>query len=307
MVKMTIADVTYEGSPQELKELLEKFGAKFPVEEEYRKVIDRGPRDGDFIKFDEDGYDVTGGKYYEIIQVNEFSDLLYVDDAGDECYALSDDGDYEVYEKVGVDSPQEQSLKVGDFAKVIDDNNSNNYKSIATGTVEIIEDDQSETPYRMKSLVDGKIKWAKPEHLVKATDEEAAEANAILDPKKARPKVGDTVKAVAETCTEIGTLGKVIIDDDSDRMSLLVDFEGETGSSWVDVEDVEVVDIWAKIGRKPDEFKRGDIVRVIDPVGGNLVVGELYEIDGFNDDVETVGGWAAEFELIAPVESRVDL
>ena len=68
---------------------------------------------------------------------------------------------------------------------------------------------------------------------------------------------------------------------------------------------------WAKIGRKPGEFKKGDIVRVIDSCGGRLVKGGLYEISGHEENTEyvTLDGinWFAEFELVAPVESRVDL
>jgi hypothetical protein len=69
---------------------------------------------------------------------------------------------------------------------------------------------------------------------------------------------------------------------------------------------------WAKIGRKPGEFKKGDIVRVVECTGAHEI-GEIVELaeDGAseylgNDGVVLVGEpeW---FELIAPVESRVDI
>ena len=69
---------------------------------------------------------------------------------------------------------------------------------------------------------------------------------------------------------------------------------------------------WAKIGRKPGEFKKGDIVRVIEDTGAHEA-GEIVELakDGaveyLGNDGYAFGGEPEWFELIAPVESRVDL
>jgi hypothetical protein len=69
---------------------------------------------------------------------------------------------------------------------------------------------------------------------------------------------------------------------------------------------------WAKIGRKPGEFKKGDIVRVVEYTGAHEI-GEIVELAEYGaneylgkDGVVLVGEpeW---FELIAPVESRVDI
>jgi hypothetical protein len=69
---------------------------------------------------------------------------------------------------------------------------------------------------------------------------------------------------------------------------------------------------WAKIGRKPGEYKKGDIVRVIKCTGAHEI-GEIVELakDGA---VEYLGkeefafvGEPEWFELIVPVESRVDI
>ncbi|MEK5109875.1 hypothetical protein MHI57_24750 [Cytobacillus sp. FSL K6-0129] len=70
---------------------------------------------------------------------------------------------------------------------------------------------------------------------------------------------------------------------------------------------------WAKIGRKPNEFKKGDIVRVTD----DLCASGLYE--GFITEIATIEvghhplvigpneiHYYAEVELITPVESRFD-
>jgi hypothetical protein len=69
---------------------------------------------------------------------------------------------------------------------------------------------------------------------------------------------------------------------------------------------------WAKIGRKPGEFKKGDIVRVIECTGAHEI-GEIVELaeDGANEYLGKDGfafvGEPEWFELIAPVESRVDI
>jgi hypothetical protein len=70
---------------------------------------------------------------------------------------------------------------------------------------------------------------------------------------------------------------------------------------------------WAKIGRKPNEFKKGDIVRYI---GGGSLKGELVEVYEVVSDIKTKVKWASKYgictelnkdiELIAPVEYRFD-
>lgn len=69
---------------------------------------------------------------------------------------------------------------------------------------------------------------------------------------------------------------------------------------------------WAKIGRKPGEFKKGDIVRVVECTGAHEA-GEIVELakDGANEYLGNDGvvlvGEPEWFELVAPVESRVDI
>jgi hypothetical protein len=69
---------------------------------------------------------------------------------------------------------------------------------------------------------------------------------------------------------------------------------------------------WAKIGRKPNEFKKGDIVRVIDSPGA-LPIGTIFEVqrlDALGCVVDHVGYHYFpihnRIELITPVESRFD-
>jgi hypothetical protein len=66
-----------------------------------------------------------------------------------------------------------------------------------------------------------------------------------------------------------------------------------------------------KIGRKPNEFKKGDIVRVKNPCGSPLKEGDLVEV-AFESKIKysvmvTDEGWAVSVsELITPVEARFD-
>ncbi|NHN31171.1 hypothetical protein [Paenibacillus agricola] len=66
---------------------------------------------------------------------------------------------------------------------------------------------------------------------------------------------------------------------------------------------------WSAIGRKVGEIKAGDMVRVLNPLGSSLEIGEITTVvtpDGTDSpDVRHKGGGTryAEVELIAPVES----
>jgi transcription antitermination factor NusG len=68
---------------------------------------------------------------------------------------------------------------------------------------------------------------------------------------------------------------------------------------------------WAEIGRKPNEFKKGDIVKLLDDTGANSI-GEIVEVskDGARWYIDEYGdeyGCSPEgVELISPVEARFD-
>jgi hypothetical protein len=72
---------------------------------------------------------------------------------------------------------------------------------------------------------------------------------------------------------------------------------------------------WAKIGRKPGEFKKGDIVRVLkdNPHGSEKRKGDIDEIKYYDNNesfcVGECAGWMSyeDVELIVPVEQRFDL
>lgn len=297
----------------------------------FKLVTDREPKAGDFVKFTRNYTDVGAGKYYEIY---EDGDLVIEDDAGDKRWALLnnnrnakfyekvaksetlthngatytlvdrkaqpgdvvvftentssyvrndvpyevtsyDDGmastdrvivyrekykrtpaNVKVYAPVALEKPVEPKLQVGDFAKVVVAGTIYNEEGIAEGEiVEIVEDDGSETPYRMKSLLSGELRWAKTSHIVRATDEEVAAAKVETERKTVEAK-------------------------------------------------------WAAIGRKPNEFKKGDIVRVTNNQWAEGVkVGDIVEVAEVlvtGSICDTVHGYKLKVELITPVEARFD-
>jgi hypothetical protein len=173
-----------------------------------------------------------------------------------------------------------------------------------------------------------------------ATLEEAVFATADPEPLK----VGDYIVALLESDREYGItntdmkLGKVVGKNDDGIQIEIIDHvdKSDIGDTyWVEPKyfrkatDEEVAEVtaeterkqleekWAKIGRKPNEFKKGDIVRVLtNKNGGAVPVGEVGAVDnvtGYNLQVMTANITRGNFytcddiELITPVEARFDV
>jgi hypothetical protein len=258
MAKITLKDgCIIEGTIEELAELLDKVGGLGADNgDNFRKVEGREPRVGDYVKFFEDGYDITAGKYYEIINFDDDGDPEFIDDGGDVHYEflIYLGKRFELFEKVGGEKP----LKVGDYVVPLESaddeygvtNTEMKLGKVVEGDVDCCDDIRIEVIAHEKDIEVGESYSVNSKHFRKATDEEVAQA-------KAEQK-------------------------------------------------------WAKIGRKPGEFKKGDIVRVIEDTGSHEA-GEIVELaeDGANEYLGKDGfafvGEPEWFELIAPVESRVDI
>ena len=158
-------------------ESLKSDVAALKGEAEYKRIDADEAKVGDYVKFIETyDDDITTEKMYEIYSVDYYGDIYFTDDVGDENYASSDDT-YEVYRKVSAASveaePKPERLKVGDYAKVV--GNSNGFSG--TGSiVKITVDDGSECPFKITFLNGEYAGWCREESLVRATDEEVAEA-----------------------------------------------------------------------------------------------------------------------------------
>ncbi|GAA0840618.1 hypothetical protein GCM10008915_36540 [Bifidobacterium pullorum subsp. gallinarum] len=147
----------------------------------------------------------------------------------------------------------------------------------------------------------------------------SAEEIARIEGEATKPRlsVGDLARTLVGKDVPKGAIVKIMRDDRSG-----MPFRGELldGSEydWYTSEQLEKVSEeeskWAEIGRKVNEFKRGDIVQVTQYVGllSTGTVGEVGEIDGgqfrVNTPERTAVNWhsAHSAKLIVPVEQRFD-
>ncbi|AYV74290.1 hypothetical protein M1D49_07940 [Bacillus sp. PK3-056] len=224
---------------------------------EYRKVTDRKPRVGDFVKYnsDNDDDDITVGKFYEVVSVDCDGDPRFIDNEGDETYA-ADYENWELYEKVGA-ADESTALRVGDYAKITEDS----YEYKVGDIVKIISEESSIFDFRVEYVHVQKVRGSGQTNgfidrsfATIATDEEVAEAQA-----KAK--------------------------------------EAER---------------WAAIGRKPNEYKKGDIVN--NTGLAKCGFGEVLSISTdrirvrySRPDFGTCSETVNIIELITPVEQRFDL
>lgn len=248
---------------------------------------------------------------------------------------------------VEADEQKPAKFKVGDYARVI--RQPDHYQN---GTiVKIVGTNYDEQwPFDTENL-DGTVgDCHSADELEKVTDEEVAKA---LGEKKS-VKVGDHVKAVkcltygeprvgwgleGQGLMKVGAVGEVVeidgkgvyvkFDDrqpgvsagkESRQRFYLRNGEYEVisarESSEIKAEQAEV-EKWRAIGRKPNEFKEGDIIRVLDPGTSNLREGEVgilgehngrgsFRVFGRLKFSNWVGGpgEGGSFELLSPVEKR---
>lgn len=201
MAKITLDNgMVIEGSVEEIKAMVEAFGVneaeelKEP-EPTYRLVSGRDARVGDFVKFTEESYEwITVGKYYEVVGFDEFGDAQVIDNDGDAFDICGET--YEIYEKIAeapAESSEPEPLKVGDYAKVVKLGGS----TIAEvgEIVEILKTPYNEWDYNVRFVNERKDRpnRSKTEQfyegeIVKATEEEVAEAKAEIERQLAEAK-----------------------------------------------------------------------------------------------------------------------
>ena len=269
MAKVTIEGHTFEGNVEELMELFAKMGAKFPIEQaqetithegvEYKRV-DREAREGDVVVFTESNseYFTNGNIYGPVVSV---VDVEVMDNDGDYMSVYvghmgRQKSNTIVYEPI-VAKPA--PLQVGDYAKVVREVNVHEF---SVGDIVELVGDGFRPEFMALRVGDNEEWYVSEEEIVRATDEEVAEAK----------------RQAAEK---------------------------------------EVADKWAKIGRKPNEFKEGDIVcgeRATSPTN-EKVVGELEDLGYEHERCHGVRTLVNEMYfavpkdsvvLITPVEHRFD-
>lgn len=163
-------------------ESLKSDVAALKGEAEYTRIAKSKARAGDYVNFIEtDDEDITIGELYEIEAIDCDDDPVFTDDIGQENYATSDDT-YEVYRKVSAASveaePKPERLQVGDYAKVVQEPHRQN------GEIVRLRDRGSERsdtfPFQSERLDGTTGDIFGHRHLVRATDEEVAEAKRVV-------------------------------------------------------------------------------------------------------------------------------
>jgi uncharacterized protein (UPF0179 family) len=218
-------------------------------------------------------------------------------------------------------TPVDSRLKVGEYAKVI---GGDNYQTKIGDIVVIRSIDTDGTgDYRVNDLDGEELRGhKKARNVIRATDGEVAEA------KRKNVKVGDYVKLTEyQSGAPAGTSVKVVAVSDGGRM---VTYEWDRHSRLLSTKFEPITPVeaeqarkeaaqkaeqaaleakWSAIGRKVNEFKEGDLVRVLGTLGSSMKIGEVTTVvspDG--TDSPSVrhrdgGTRYATVELIASVES----
>ncbi|MBG9774256.1 hypothetical protein [Brevibacillus laterosporus] len=204
-------------------------------------------------------------------------------------------------------------LKVGEYAKVVEFGRS--HASVGQ-IVKVTRVDESAMPFRTENL-DGKFTgWFYEGGIVRATDEEVAEAKRQQAFDQFKP--GEKVRLVSGGGKiplhgfENGGIYTVGLRETVAKVTIKRQ-DGAEGYANPDqlekVTDEEAK--WAALGREVGEFKAGDIVRLNRNTGGHPRQGDVTVLDyvygtsiGFGGDY--IGGtdW---IEMVAPVESTVNL
>lgn len=154
---------------------------KGEAEPKYVRIYKSEAKAGDFVKYVASPFLHEGafelGKLYEIEFIDGDGDFAHQDDVGEETYACPNEETLEFYRKVSAASveaePKPERLKVGDYAKV---DYTFNSQSKRGDIVKITEDDNSIIPFLTEHLNGDNAGWFAEDPLVRATDEEVAEA-----------------------------------------------------------------------------------------------------------------------------------
>lgn len=115
---------------------------------------------------------------------------------------LMRDSRYVVLTPKQAEKPQPKRLAVGEYAKIIDDktrSGSTNCSAKIGDIRKVVLDDGTSAPYKAEKLDGSDYEWYRAESLVRATDEEVAEAKAQLEAKLLRNQftVGDKVRLIS--------------------------------------------------------------------------------------------------------------
>lgn len=300
---------------------------------EYVRIDKSEAKAGDFVKFDEASFEyLTAGKFYEIEFVDDCGDPIIYDDEGDDFDTHGEV--FEVYRKVSAVEPKPERLKVGDYAKVVNATQSCMAGFSNGDIVEIIENSYGEDDcdFRIKSVAGIKYGYTKktPDYIVRATDEEVAEAKDAVARAKFKKGAKVRLKSGGGVYPLLGfENGKVytVIHNDYYHGDAEKKIQIECGCYYgyatpdqlelLPEEEAAEIEKWAAIGREVGEYKEGDVVAYDDRNWfENSGIGEIVGFgDKGNPEVEAIdyGGHRTSYflkpellNLVTPVEARFD-
>lgn len=236
-------------------ESLKSDVAALKGEAEYKRIAKSEARAGDYVKFDEALYKFTTKDYYEIHFVDSDGDMQITDDEGDnfDTYWL-DDSEYEVYRKVSAASveaePKPERLKVGDYAKVV--GGACEHQAEINDIVQVTFDDGGSLPFRCDDISGKSVGGFYEGELVRATDEEVAEAKraaakatehkkwAEIGREVGEYKVGDIVRVIDTGFSNlsVGDIGPI---SEIDESCAQVSARNLTDVNWVVFKRIELI------------------------------------------------------------------
>ncbi|MCY9274558.1 hypothetical protein [Bacillus haynesii] len=291
--------------------------------------IDKGEaKVGDFVK-----YVVTAspsvkiGRLYEIIGLRSGRHFAHIDEDGDRVRTVPN-GVFEVYRKVSAAKPKPERLKVGDYAKVVA--KISGHLACEGDVVVIKEDYKDYQPFLCEDLNGCRLGYFYERELVRATDEEVAEAKDAT--ARAKFKKGAKVRLKSgggENPLYGFENGKVYTVVDNDYPHRRTEKKIQIEADWyygfatpdqlelLSEEDAAEIEKWAAIGREVGAYKAGDIIAYGDRTafennGFGEVVSEsdggtlrIEAVDNYGD-VERYNVGPDELKLIVPVEARFD-
>ncbi|MED3230360.1 hypothetical protein [Bacillus velezensis] len=312
-------------------ESLKSDVAALKGESEYKRIDADEAKVGDFVKFDNPPDYLTDEEYYEIDRIDSHGDPIVIDDDGDEYDASN--RYFEVYRKGSAASveaePKPERLKVGDYAKVVRKEFGHLFD--ADDIIELI-DEGYRPNFAARRLLDEEVWYVDALELVRATDEEVAEAKDAA--ARAKFKKGAKVRLISGGGKfpligfENGEIYEVSDNNfDHPKRGKRIRIEGGDclrGSGCATPDQLEILSEeeaaeierkqaeeakWAKIGRKVGEYKKGDVVRY--DYGDNEICEVVNDTEEGRVGVQTkeygiCREKPANLRLITPVEARFD-
>lgn len=311
-------------------ESLKSDVAKLKGEAGYVRIDADEANVGDYVKFDDPPDYLTDEEYYEIVRFDSYRDPWITDDDGDEYDASN--RDFVFYRKVSAVTaeaePKPERLKVGDYAKVVREEFGHLFDT--DDIIELIEAGNNPN-FKVRRLLDGEVWYVAASEVVRATDEEVAEAKDAA--ARAKFKEGAKVRLLSGGgdyplggFTD-GNIYEVSDNAYNHRRGTLIRIEGGDcfrGSGFAAPDQLEILSEeeaaeierqqaeeakWAKIGRKVGEYKNGDVVRY--DYGDNEICEVVDDTEEGRVGIQTkeygiCREKPANLRLITPVEARFD-